>query len=71
MCVTDGAQSQRFPVECNSLIQVFVVALLVKAGGESVRKIKHPFEIPVLRSEIAEQWQEELGNCSVRMISET
>jgi hypothetical protein len=37
--VTDWAQSQRFPVKCDSLIQVFVVASVLKAGGELIRKV--------------------------------
>jgi hypothetical protein len=37
--VTDRAQSQRFPVKCDSLIQVFVVASVGKAGGELNREI--------------------------------
>jgi hypothetical protein len=37
--VTDRAQNQRFPVECNGLIQVFVIASLIKAGGELKSKI--------------------------------
>jgi hypothetical protein len=37
--VTDRAQSQRFPVKCNGLIQVFGIASVIKVGGESIRKI--------------------------------
>jgi uncharacterized membrane protein len=37
--VTDRPQSQRFPVKGNSLIQVFVVASVVKAGGDVIRKV--------------------------------
>jgi hypothetical protein len=37
--VTDRAQSQRFPLKCDSLIQVFFVASVVKAGGELIRKV--------------------------------
>jgi hypothetical protein len=36
--VTDRAQRQRFPLKCNSLIQVFGIASVIKAGGESIRK---------------------------------
>jgi hypothetical protein len=37
--VTDRAQSQCFPLKCNSLIQVFSIASMIKAGGELSRKI--------------------------------
>jgi hypothetical protein len=37
--VTDRAQSQRFTVKCNSLIQVSVVASVLKADEESIRKV--------------------------------
>jgi hypothetical protein len=37
--VTDRVQSQRFPEKCNGLIQVFGIASVIKAGGESKSKI--------------------------------
>jgi hypothetical protein len=37
--VTDRAQSQRLPGECNGLIQVFGIAAVIKAGVEMKRKI--------------------------------
>jgi hypothetical protein len=37
--VTDRAQSQRFPVKCNSLIQVLGIASVIEAGEELRRKI--------------------------------
>jgi hypothetical protein len=37
--VTDRAQSQCFPVECNGLIQVFGIASVIKAGGELKSKL--------------------------------
>jgi hypothetical protein len=37
--VTDRAQSQRFPAKCNGLIQVFCIASVIEAGGESSCKI--------------------------------
>jgi hypothetical protein len=37
--VTDRAQSQRFPVKCNGLIQVFGIASVIKAGGDVSGKI--------------------------------
>jgi hypothetical protein len=39
--VTDRVQSQRFPMKYNSLIQVLGIASVIKAGGESKRKIIH------------------------------
>jgi hypothetical protein len=37
--VTDREQSQRFSEKCNGLIQVFGIASVIEAGGESIRKI--------------------------------
>jgi hypothetical protein len=37
--MTDGLQSQPFPEKRNGLIQVFSIASMIKAGGESIRKI--------------------------------
>jgi hypothetical protein len=37
--MTDRVQSQSFPGKCNGLIQVFGVASVIKADGESIRKI--------------------------------
>jgi hypothetical protein len=37
--VTNRAQSQRFPVKCDGLIQVFIVASVLKAGGELTSKV--------------------------------
>jgi hypothetical protein len=37
--VTDRVQSKRFTLKNNSLIQVFDVALVIEADGESIRKI--------------------------------
>jgi hypothetical protein len=37
--MTDQAQSQRFPLKCDSLIQVFIVALVLKAGEELICKL--------------------------------
>jgi hypothetical protein len=37
--VTNRVQSQRFPLKCDGLIQVFVVASVLKAGGELIREV--------------------------------
>jgi hypothetical protein len=37
--MTDRVQSQRFPGKCNGLIQVSCIASVMKADGESIRKI--------------------------------